>query len=90
MRLPAVVCDALGGEQILDAERHAGERLEVARAARRVGGVGGGERMSGVSTMKALSAARAGDRGVERLGDLARGEVAVAEAVAERGDGRGR
>ena len=55
-----MVCDALGAEQILDAERDAGERLQRARGAGRVGGVGGGERMLG----------RLDDEGVEAAARL--------------------
>ena len=41
---------------------------------------------SGVATMKALSAARGGDVGVERLGHFARGEIARGDPVADRLD----
>ena len=45
MRLPAVVFDTSRCEQILDAERNAGERTEFAASARLVGRIGGRERI---------------------------------------------
>src|SRR5690606_2768692 len=78
---------ALGGEQILDTERHAGERLQRTRGAGRVGGVGGRERMLGRFDDIGVERPALFDIGIERGGDSAGGESAVADAIADRGDG---
>ncbi len=82
--------DALGREQILDAERDARQRFERVGGARFVGGGGGSERQLGRFDGPRIERASGGNRGVEVAGDLARRKVAGAEAVAKLGDGLGR
>ena len=57
--------------------------FSVARGARRVGGIGGGERMLGRLDREGVERPPL-DRRDEGLGDLARGEVAARDAVADR------
>ena len=78
--------DALGGEQVLDPERHARERLQIARGAGGVGGVGGGEGVVRGLDGEGVEPPALLDGGAERPGDLARGKGAVAHPVADRGD----
>ena len=79
--------DALGREQVLDAERDAGEREHLGILAGGIGAVGGFERELGRLDGPGVERA-AGDHGLVEGGrDLARAEVAGAEAVAQLGQG---
>ena len=64
--------DALRREQVLDAERDAGERREVAAATRLVRSIGSGKRVFGSLDRIGVERPRSRDRSVEALGDLAR------------------
>src|SRR5690606_37025670 len=79
---------ALRREQVLDAERHAGEWLELARCTRGVRGLGGSERMIRRLDQEGVERAPLLDRGDERLGHLARRKIARPHPVADRGNAK--
>jgi small ligand-binding sensory domain FIST len=76
----------LGAEQILDAERHARQRADRAFGALLIRCIGRGKRMLGRLDDEGIELPRHRDRGVERFRHFARGEITLAEAVADLGD----
>ena len=77
---------ALGAEQVFHANGHARERLELARRARLVRGVGRGQRMLRRLDDERVERLRPGDALDERFRHLARAERAVAHPVSDRRD----
>ena len=78
---------AARGEQVLDAERNARERRQIAIAARLVRGFGCRERVLRRLHRIGVERPRGGNGGVVRLRHLARAELARADPVAQLGDG---
>ena len=79
--------DALGGEQVLDAERNAFERPRLAGGDAAVGLGGHGERLLRRLADIGVEAARRLDRRDVGTRELGRGEALGGEPVADFGDG---
>ena len=78
---------ALGGKQILHANRHTRHAAQfLASGTVSIDGIGSLQRFLRRGDDKGVELARGGNIGVERLGHFARGEIARFHAIADRGN----